>query len=106
MKIGLLNLWGKEFTFETNGSEVTGSDDALKSFSFALADPWDIPTYEITENRKDTFTEVPEGEPNYVCEYYARGLDCLETFVWGYGKDEETALADCIMNKNMFIERE
>lgn len=91
-----------DFTTFYDRNDVELSIDTLKAWAVCLNSPWLIAheKYIVELNYNDAYTEIPKNVPLYRCIYVVIGYDGIETEIFGYGKDAEEALTDCIVNFN------
>lgn len=91
-----------DFTTFYDRNDVELSIDTLEAWAVCLNSPWSIAheKYIVELNYNDAYTEIPKNVPLYRCIYVVIGYDGIETEIFGYGKDAEEALTDCIVNFN------
>lgn len=68
-------------------------NDILNQWSIWINSPWSLTCeqYEIKYNCKN-YSDIPEGEPEWVCSYYVIGYDGITTMIRQYGNTPEESL--------------
>lgn len=68
-------------------------NDILNQWSIWINSPWSLTCeqYEIKYNCKN-YSDIPEGEPEWICSYHVIGYDGITTMIRQYGNTPEEAL--------------
>lgn len=76
---------------------VTATEEMLDNMGYFVTDSWSAATYsyKIRENVKDSYSEIDESIPVYVCEYFVECNDMVNVSVYGFGNTPNDALTDC-----------
>lgn len=73
------------------------SKEELTNWAVWLNSPWSYETEEYTICFNcEKYNEPGKGDKRYKCEYHVTGYDGIESLLIGYGKDEISALNDCL----------
>ena len=80
-----------------NESNLPMTIHDLEYYANCLGEPWSWSheSFIIKPNKESSYSEMPEGTPEWKCCYVVIGYEFMETGIYGFGNTEEEALADC-----------